>query len=101
MRVVDLRTLMNLLIHLSLVKEVKDVVFHDPPSVLSPDRGVRHDITIVSGAKYCVAWQWFLPKEQCDVIDDISRATDAAGMVCESKPPHSTPTFCIRKPNGK
>ena len=83
-----------------LVKEFQDVVCHDPPSVLPPDRGVRHEIDLVPGAKYCVTRQWPLPKEQCDVIDDFFRAKHAAGMVRESKSPHSTPKFCVRKPNG-
>ena len=38
----------------SLVKEFQDVVCHDPPSVLPPDRGVRHEIDLVLGTKYCV-----------------------------------------------
>ena len=38
-----------------LVKEFQDVVCHNPPSVLPPDRGVRHEIDLVSGTKYCVA----------------------------------------------
>ena len=38
----------------SLVKEFQDVVYHDPPSVLLPDRGVRHEIDLVPGTKYCV-----------------------------------------------
>ena len=84
-----------------LVKEYQDVVCHNPPSVLPPDRGVRHEIDLVPGTKYCVTRQWPLPKEQCDVIDDFFRAKHAAGMVRESKFPHSTPTFCVRKPNGK
>ena len=37
-----------------LVKEFQDVVCHDPPSVLPPDRGVRHEIDLVPGTKYCV-----------------------------------------------
>ena len=79
-----------------LVKEFKDVVCHDPPSVLPPDRGVRHEFDLVSGTKYCVTRQWSLPKEQCEVIDDFFRAKKSAGMVCESKSPHSTPTFRVR-----
>ncbi|GMF53880.1 unnamed protein product [Phytophthora fragariaefolia] len=55
----------------------------------------------VPGAKYCVIRQWPLPREQCDVIDAFYRAKHEAGLVRESKSPHSTPTFCIRKPNGK
>ena len=42
-----------------------------------------------------------LPKEQGDVIDDFFRAKHEAGMVRESKSPHSTPTFCVVKPNGE
>uniref|UniRef100_A0AAV1V4X3 Reverse transcriptase domain-containing protein n=1 Tax=Peronospora matthiolae TaxID=2874970 RepID=A0AAV1V4X3_9STRA len=84
-----------------LVKEFQDVVCHNPPSALPPDRGVRHEIDLVPGTKYCVTRQWPLPKEQCDVIDDFFRAKHAAGMVRESKSPHSTPTFCVKKPNGK
>uniref|UniRef100_H3H286 Integrase catalytic domain-containing protein n=1 Tax=Phytophthora ramorum TaxID=164328 RepID=H3H286_PHYRM len=44
---------------------------------------------------------WPLPREQCDVIDAFFRAKHEAGMVRESKSPHSTPTFCVRKSNGK
>ncbi|KAE9356996.1 hypothetical protein PR003_g2019 [Phytophthora rubi] len=51
--------------------------------------------------KYCTTRQWPLPKEQVDVIDAFFAAKHAAGMVRESKSPHSSPTFCVRKPNGK
>ncbi|GMF15655.1 unnamed protein product [Phytophthora fragariaefolia] len=44
---------------------------------------------------------WPLPREQCDIIDAFFRAKHEAGQVRESKSPHSTPTFCVRKPNGK
>ena len=47
------------------------------PSVLPPDRGVLHEIDLVSGTKYCVTRQWPLPKEQCDVIDEFFRAKHA------------------------
>ena len=85
----------------SLIKEYHDVVSKDPPSGLPPDRGVRHEIDLVPGTKYCVTRQWPLPREQCDVIDAFFRAKHEAGLVRESKSPHSTPTFCVRKPNGK
>ncbi|KAG3125399.1 hypothetical protein PI126_g22784 [Phytophthora idaei] len=84
-----------------LVKEFADVVSKDPPSQLPPDRGVRHEIELVPGTKYCVTRQWPLPREQCEVIDAFFAAKAKAGMVRESKSPHSTPTFCVRKPNGK
>ena len=41
----------------SLVKEFQDAVCHDPPSVLPPDRGFRHEIDLVPGTKYCVTRQ--------------------------------------------
>ncbi|KAE9162191.1 hypothetical protein PF005_g30949 [Phytophthora fragariae] len=62
----------------ALLKEFSDVVSDDPPSVLPPGGG-----------------------EQVDVIDAVFAAKHAAGMVRESKLPHSSPTFCVRKPNGK
>ncbi|KAG3063021.1 hypothetical protein PI124_g22332 [Phytophthora idaei] len=84
-----------------LVKEFADVVFKDPPSQLPPNRGVRHEIDLVPGTKYCVTRQWPLPRELCEVIDAFFAAKERAGMVRESKSPHLTPTFCVRKPNGK
>ncbi|GMF21687.1 unnamed protein product [Phytophthora fragariaefolia] len=79
------------------LKEFSD----DPPSILPPDRGVRHAIELVPATKYCTTRQWPLPKEQGDVIDAFFAAKHIAGMVRESKSPHSSPTFCVRKPNGK
>ncbi|KAF4147442.1 Retroviral aspartyl protease [Phytophthora infestans] len=84
-----------------LVTEYSDVVNKHPPTQLPPDRGVRHEIDLVPGTKYCVTRQWPLPREQCEVIDAFFAAKAKAGMVRESKSPHSTPTFCVRKPNGK
>ncbi|KAE9283486.1 hypothetical protein PF008_g27395 [Phytophthora fragariae] len=85
----------------ALLKEFSDVVSDNPPSVLPPDRGMRHEIHLVPGTKYCTTRQWPLLKEQVDVIDAFFAAKHAAGMVRESKSPHSSPTFCVRKPNGK
>ncbi|POM65307.1 Pol protein, partial [Phytophthora palmivora] len=84
-----------------LVKEYSDVVSKHPPSQLPPDRGVRHEIDLVPGTKYCVTRQWPLPREQCEVIDAFIAEKAKSGVVRESKSPHSTPTFCVRKPNGK
>ncbi|POM62175.1 Pol protein, partial [Phytophthora palmivora] len=84
-----------------LVREYSDVVSKHPPSQLPPDRGVRHEIDLVPGAKYCVTRQWPLPREQCEVIDAFITERAKSGMVRESKFPHSTPTFCVRKPTGK
>ncbi|GMF52954.1 unnamed protein product [Phytophthora fragariaefolia] len=80
----------------SVIREYQDVVSKEPPSGLPPDRGVRHEIDPVLGTKYCVTRQWPLPREQCDVIDAFFRAKHEAGLVRESKSPHSTPTFCVK-----
>ncbi|KAG3094975.1 hypothetical protein PI125_g16393 [Phytophthora idaei] len=84
-----------------LVKEFADVVSKDPPSQLPPDRGVRHEIDLVPGTKYCVTRQWPLPRERFEVTDACFAAKAKSGMVQESISPHSTPTFCVRKPNEK
>ncbi|GMF54749.1 unnamed protein product [Phytophthora fragariaefolia] len=84
-----------------VIREYQDVVSKEPPSGLPPDRGVRHEIDLVPVTKYCVTRQWPLPREQCDVIDTFFRANHEAGLVRESKSPDSTPTFCVRKPNGE
>ncbi|POM81175.1 LOW QUALITY PROTEIN: Hypothetical protein PHPALM_891 [Phytophthora palmivora] len=39
--------------------------------------------------------------EMCEVIDAFFAEKAKSSMVRESKSPHSTPTFCVRKPNGK
>ena len=80
-----------------LVREIQDRISHNPPSVLPPERGVRHEIDLVPRTKSCVTRQWPLLKEQCDVIDELSSAKHAAGRVREIKYPHSTPTFCVKK----
>ena len=41
----------------SLLGKFQDVVCQNPPSVLLPDRGVRHEIELVTGTKYCVKRQ--------------------------------------------
>ncbi|KAG3154367.1 hypothetical protein PC128_g22367 [Phytophthora cactorum] len=84
-----------------VLQEYTDVVSKNPPMGLAPDRGVRHEIDLVPGAKCCITRQWPLSKEQYDVIDAFFRAKHEAGLVRENKSPHSTPTFCVRKPNGK
>ncbi|POM62522.1 Pol protein [Phytophthora palmivora] len=84
-----------------LVKEYSDVVSKHPPSQLPLDRGVRHEIDLVPGTTYCVTRQWSLPRKHCEVIDASFAENATSDMVRESKPPHSTPTFFVRKPNGK
>ncbi|GMF33034.1 unnamed protein product [Phytophthora fragariaefolia] len=63
-----------------LMKEFEDVVPKDPPSQLPPDRGIRHELDLVPGTKYCVTRQWPLAREQCEVIDAFFAAKAKAGM---------------------
>ncbi|POM60271.1 Pol protein, partial [Phytophthora palmivora] len=58
------------------LEEFSDVMSKHPPSPLPPDRG-------------------------CEVIDAFFAEKAKSGLVRESKSPRSTPTFCVRKPNGK
>ncbi|KAG3071374.1 hypothetical protein PI125_g22761 [Phytophthora idaei] len=44
--------------------------------------------------------QWPLPRDQVKAIDGFFESRRQAGQVWESKSPHSTPTFCVKKPQG-
>ena len=44
--------------------------------------------------------QWPLPKEQVEYIDEFFAKRAKAGQVRESKSPHSSPTFCVKKETG-
>ncbi|POM73200.1 Pol protein [Phytophthora palmivora] len=66
-----------------LVKEYSDAVSKHPPTQFPPDRGVRHEIDLVPGTKYCVTRrtrQWSLPHEQCEVIDAFFAEKAKFGM---------------------
>ncbi|POM62346.1 Pol protein [Phytophthora palmivora] len=84
-----------------LVKEFSDVVSKNPLSQLPQDREVQHEIYLAPRTKDCVTRQWPLLRELCEVIDTFFAEKARSGIMQESKSPHSTPTFCIRKPNGK
>ena len=75
-------------------------VFEEAPSRLPVDKGIRHEIDLEPGTKYCVTRQWPLPKEQVEAIDAHFAKAYAAGRVRESKSPHSAPTFCVKKATG-
>ncbi|KAG2837641.1 hypothetical protein PC111_g4567 [Phytophthora cactorum] len=59
------------------------------PADLPPDSGVRHEIDLTPGAKYCV-----------DAIDTFFESRRRAGHVRESVSLHSSPTFCAKKASG-
>ncbi|KAE8959912.1 hypothetical protein PR001_g30557, partial [Phytophthora rubi] len=70
------------------------------PAELPAERGVRHEIDLVPGSKYCVTRQWPLPRDQIQAIDDFFEGRRKAGHMRESISPHSSPTFCVKKATG-
>ena len=70
------------------------------PAELSADRGVRHEIYLLPGSKYCVTRQWPLPLDQVEAFDAFFEGRRKTGHVRESVSPHSSPTFCVKKATG-
>ncbi|KAE8966114.1 hypothetical protein PR002_g28468 [Phytophthora rubi] len=81
-------------------REFADVFPDKIPAELPADRGVRHEIDLAPGSKYCVTRQWPLPRDQVKAIDDFFEGRRQAGHVRESISPHSSPTFCVKKATG-
>ncbi|KAF0740969.1 hypothetical protein AaE_008706 [Aphanomyces astaci] len=84
-----------------LLREFADVFPDEVPSRLPVDKGVQHEIDRLPGTKYCVTRQWPLPHEQVEAIAAFFAARKAAGYVRKIISTHSSPTFCVKKPNGK
>ncbi|KAE9179441.1 hypothetical protein PF005_g23685 [Phytophthora fragariae] len=84
----------------SLAREFKDIFPEKIPVELLVERGVRREIDLVPGSKYCVTRQWPLPRDQVQAIDDFFEGRRKAGHVRESISPHSSPTFCVKKATG-
>ena len=83
-----------------IIKEHEDVFPDEVPSELPVDRGIRHEIDLEPGTKYCVTRQWPLPREQVEAIDKFFESRRKAGHVRESNSPHCSPTFCVKKATG-
>ena len=83
-----------------IAREYADVFPDKIPAELPADRGVRHEIDLVPGSKYCVTRQWPLPRDQVEAIDAFFEGRRKAGHVRESVSPHSSPTFCVKKATG-
>nr|CAI72306.1 putative polyprotein [Phytophthora infestans] len=82
------------------VREYADVFSDKILAELPADQGVRHEIDLAPGSKYCVTRQWPLPRDQVKAIDDFFENRRKAGHVRESVSPHSSPTFCVKKATG-
>ncbi|KAF1324715.1 reverse transcriptase, partial [Globisporangium splendens] len=84
----------------ALAREYEDIFPDKVPDELPFDRGIRHEIDVLPGTKYCITRQWPLPKEQVEAIDEFFAQRAEAGHVRESKSPHCSPTFCVKKATG-
>ncbi|KAG3155132.1 hypothetical protein PC128_g22134 [Phytophthora cactorum] len=82
------------------VREFEDIFPEKIPAELPADRGVKHEIDLAPGTKYCVTRQWTLPREQVKAIDEFFESRRKVGHVRESISPHSSPTFCVKKATG-
>ena len=69
----------------------------DMPCALPVDRGIRHEVDLEPGTKYCVTRQWPLPREQVEYIYYFFANSAKAVQVRYIKSPHCIPTFCVNK----
>ena len=83
-----------------VIAQFSDLFPEKVPSELPKDRGIRHEIDLAPGTKYCVTRQWPLPRDQVEAIDEFFKSRALAGQVRESKSPHCSPTFCVKKATG-
>ena len=58
-----------------LAREFADVL----PEMIPVDRGLRHEIDLLPGTKYCVTRQWPLPRDQVEAIDEFFESRRRAG----------------------
>jgi len=84
----------------NLLREYEDIFPEEISPCLPTEKGIRHEIDLVPGIKYCVTRQWSLPRDQVETIDEFIASRLKAGLVRESKSPHVSPTFCVRKATG-
>ena len=83
-----------------LVREYADVFPGKIPAEHPADRGVRNEIDLVPGSKYCVTWQWLLSRDQVEAISTFFDGRRKAGHVRKSLSPHSSSTFFVKKATG-
>ncbi|GMF46334.1 unnamed protein product [Phytophthora fragariaefolia] len=84
----------------SLARKFDDIFPEKILAELLAERGVRHEINLVPGSKYCVTRQWPLPRDQVQAIDDFFKGRGKTGHLRQSTSPHSSPTFCVKKATG-
>ncbi|KAG2980721.1 hypothetical protein PC118_g11019 [Phytophthora cactorum] len=60
-------------------REYADIFPDKIPAELPGNRGIRHEIDLVPGSKYCVTRQWPLPRDQVKAIDEFFESRRKAG----------------------
>ncbi|KAF1318417.1 reverse transcriptase, partial [Globisporangium splendens] len=60
-------------------REFEDIFPDKVPDELPFNRGIRHEIDVLPGTKYCITRQWPLPKEQVEAIDEFFAQRAKAG----------------------
>ena len=80
-----------------IARDYADIFPEKIPAELPADCGVRHEIDLVPGSKYCVTRQWPLPRDQGFAIDDYFEGRRKEGHVRESISPHLSQNLCGRK----
>ena len=63
-----------------IAREYADIFPEKIPAELPANRGVRHEIDLVPGSKYCVTRQWPLPRDQVIAIDEFLRVVARLAM---------------------
>ncbi|KAE8908849.1 hypothetical protein PF005_g17403 [Phytophthora fragariae] len=77
-------------------REFADVFPDKIPAELPADRGVRHEIDLAPGSKYCVTAVAAAARPG-KAFDDFFEGRRQAGHVGDSISPQSSPTFCVKK----
>ena len=80
-----------------LIREYADVFPDMIPAQLSASRGVRREIDLVPGSKYCVTRLLPLPRDQVEDSDAFFDGRRKACHVREIMSSHSSPTFCVKR----
>ncbi|KAF1326656.1 reverse transcriptase, partial [Globisporangium splendens] len=68
----------------ALAREYEDIFPDKVPDELPFDRGIRHEIDVLPGTKYCITRQWPLPKEQVEAIDEFFAQHSNARRRCST-----------------
>ncbi|GMF21095.1 unnamed protein product [Phytophthora fragariaefolia] len=84
----------------SLAREFEDIFPVKIPAEFPAERGVRYEIDLVPGAKYCVPRQWPLAWDQVQAIDEFFEGSRKAGHKCTFCAPEILVLGCYVSRNG-